>query len=186
MTLGCAVVAACSRSTAGMPPFSTPPGDPTAEKSALAAEMSETTSDGMPVFATRFPVAPQSLGFSEDIKAQVASGRPQSCGFAVGPDNVQFFEFATYFQAQGRWYFLTLDTDKASRPYRGPGSYDGTASLTPTIGSGPRYRGGVHLTVARDSAPDSGSVSGTLSGSEGTVTISGQWTCSPGGELGPA
>lgn len=169
-----------------MPPVGTTSRDTTAEKSALAAQMTETTSDGMPLVATRFPVAPQSLRFSGDITAQVASGRPQSCGFGSGPDNVLYFEFATFFQAQGRWYFLTVDTDKVAGAYHGPGTYDAEATLGPAIGSGPRYRGSVRLAVGRDSAPDGGSVSGTLFGSEGGVTISGQWTCSPGGDLGPA
>jgi hypothetical protein len=153
----------------------------------MAAQLSATTSDGLPQFATRFPVAPQSLSLSGAISAQIASGRPSSCGFGSGPDNIILFEFALYMRAGSRWYFLTLDTDKASQPYRGPGTYSARASLRPTDASEPQYTGMVLLTVSSDRAPDSGTVTGIIiSGSGSSLTLTGGWTCSPGGELGPA
>jgi hypothetical protein len=180
--LSCVALAACNWATGSAPSQSA-----AAAKSSMAAQLSATPSDGLPQFATRFPEAPQSLRLSGAISAQIASARPSSCGFGSGPDNVTLFEFAGYMQAGSRWYFLTLDTDKTSRPYRGPGTYSARANLRPTDASEPQYSGMVLLTVSSDSSPDGGKVSGTItSGGGSSLTLTGGWTCSPGGELGPA
>lgn len=142
---------------------------------------------------TDFPAADESLTISGSLTANITTGRPQQCGVGSGPDGVTLFAFATYFQSNGIWYWLGLTTDKSVQQYRGPGTYSAKASLYTVGPSGPSnvlYEGTVQLTVTSDSRPDTGSVSGTLTGLEvvapqSRVTVSGSWTCTPGPTLGP-
>jgi len=101
------------------------------------------------------------------------------------------FAFATYFEANGNWYWLLLSTDPSAQTYKGPGTYTIPAYLY--TGSGqPLYKGTAQLTVSNAQFPDfGGSVQATLNGLEivGTqsqVTVSGDWTCHFTPNLGPA
>jgi hypothetical protein len=117
------------------------------------------------------------------------------CGAGSGPDGIMLFAFATYFEANGNWYWLLLSTDSSTQRYSGPGTYTIPAYLY-TVGpigpDQPLYKGTAQLTVSKAQFPDfGGSVQATLRGLEivGTqsqVTVSGDWTCHFTPNLGPA
>ena len=136
-----------------------------------------------------FPPAAQSLSFGGPLAAQVSNGRPNSCGWGTGPTGPEF-GFGVYFQRGDAWYLFSLSTDATVQPYRGPGTYSAKAWLTHVDPqTGPArfdYQGIVQLVVRADTAPDSGTVAGSVSDASGrTVTVNGGWTCTPGRNLGP-
>jgi len=140
---------------------------------------------------TDFPASDESLTLSGSMTANITTGRPSSCGFGGGQGIL--FTFNTYFQVGSTWYLLAFFTDTSVKQYTGPGTYTAIGSLYEVGPSGPNnvlYKGNVQLTVTSDRRPDSGTVSGTLTGLEiiapqSQVTVSGGWTCVPGPSLGP-
>ena len=107
------------------------------------------------------------------------------CGAGSGPDGIMLFAFATYFQANGNWYWLELSTDPSTQTFKGPATYTIPAyiyTVNPMGPDQPLYKGTVQLTVSKAQAPDfDGAVQGTLSGlevvgSQSQVTLSGTWT----------
>jgi hypothetical protein len=143
---------------------------------------------------TDFPAAPESLTLQGALATTITEGRPSECGAGSGPDGITLFAFATYFQANGNWYWLLLSTDPSVQRYNGPGTYSIPAYLY-TVGpigpDQPLYEGTAQLTVSKAQAPDfGGSVQGTLSGleivgSQSQVTVSGAWGCTFTPNLGP-
>jgi hypothetical protein len=141
---------------------------------------------GFPLSPTDYPQATMSLNLHGAITQHIGAGRPQSCGVATGPSGT-LFGFATYFQSNILWYYVSFDMDPAVKPYRGPGTYPVTVVLYPVLG-GPTFRGTGQLTVTSDRQPDSGRVTATLGWTEDptqSISVSGAWTCMPGGQLGP-
>ena len=144
---------------------------------------------------TDFREAPESLTLQGALATTITTGRPSMCGAGSGPDGIMVFAFATYFEANGNWYWLLLSTDPSAQRYSGPGTYTIPAYLY-TVGpigpDQPLYKGTAQLTVSRAQFPDfGGSVQATLNGLEivGTqpeVTVSGDWTCHFTPNLGPA
>jgi hypothetical protein len=137
---------------------------------------------------TDFPAADESLTLTGSLAADIKTARPSECGAVVGAV-IRIFAFAIYFQSGGAWYWLAFTSDQ----YPGPGTYPARAALYTVGPNGPNNLlsdGTVQLTVTSDSRPDTGSVSGTLTGLEviapqSQVMVSGNWTCSPGANLGP-
>ena len=143
-----------------------------------------------PLTPLSFPSASQSLELQGVINDHISTGRPQSCGAGSGPDNIVIYEFATYFQSSGEWYYASFTTDRAVQPYHGPGTYIAQASLHAASG-GPTFSGTVQLTVTSDPAfrLHTGRVSGSLGWTDDPrqkVSISGAWSCVWSQELGPA
>lgn len=141
---------------------------------------------GRPLSPTDYPQATMSLNLHGAITEHIGTGRPQSCGVATGPSGT-LFGFATYFQSGNLWYYISFDMDPQVKQYSGPGTYSATVVLYPDLG-GPTFRGTGQLIVTSDRQPDSGHVTGTLGWTADptqTVTVSGAWTCMPGGQLGP-
>jgi hypothetical protein len=136
---------------------------------------------------TDFPSVPESLALTGSMAARITTGRPSRCG-AGGT----LFEFATYFQAGGAWYWLDVSTNVAGQEYRGTGTYKAPAWLYTVGPNGPDqvlYEGTVQLTLTTDRPPYQGSVEGTLTGleiiaPESEVRLSGTWTCTPGPNVG--
>ena len=143
---------------------------------------------------TDFPAAPESLTLQGALATTITEGRPSMCGAGSGPDGIMLFAFATYFQANGNWYWLLLSTDPSAQRYNGPGTYSIPAYLY-TVGpmgpDQPLYKGTAQLTVSKAQFPDfGGSVQATMKGleivgSQAEVTISGTWTCHFTPNLGP-
>ena len=143
---------------------------------------------------TDFPAAPESLSLQGALATTISEGRPSMCGAGSGPDGIMLFAFATYFQANGNWYWLILSTDPSTQRYNGPGMYTIPAYLY-TVGpigpDRPLYEGAAQLTVSKAQAPDfGGSVQASLNGlevvgSQSQVTVSGTWTCHFTPNLGP-
>jgi len=129
------------------------------------------------------------------LATTVTEGRPSMCGAGSGPDGIMLFAFATYFQANGNWYWLLLSTDPSAQRYNGPGTYSIPAYIY-TVGpigpDQPLYKGTAQLTVSQAQFPDfGGSVEATLKGleivgSQAELTVSGTWTCHFTPNLGPA
>jgi hypothetical protein len=141
---------------------------------------------GFPLSPTDYPEATMSLNLHGAITQQIGTGRPQSCGVATGPSGT-LFGFATYVQSGKIWYYISFDMDPQVKAYRGPGTYAATVVLYPVLG-GPTFRGTGQLIVTSDRQPDSGRVTGTLGWTADptqSITVSGTWTCMPGGQLGP-
>jgi hypothetical protein len=144
---------------------------------------------------TDFREAPESLTLQGALATTITAGRPSMCGAGSGPDGIMLFAFATYFEANGNWYWLLLSTDTSVQRYNGPGTYTIPAYLY-TVGpigpDQPLYKGAAQLTVSKAQFPDfSGSVQATLNGLEivgiqSQVTVSGDWTCHFTPNLGPA
>ncbi len=177
------VLTACGRASAGTG-LSSPSAETRLASTPAAAPAGP--GKGQPPAVTDFPQAPQSLILAGDLNANVTSGRPQSCGFGSGSDNFTVFSLAVFFQVGPTWYRFGADTDYASGPYHGPGTYTAAGSLWPVGASGPSYNGRLQLVVRRDQTPDAGTVEGTMTDGPRQVTITGGWTGSPGPELGPA
>jgi hypothetical protein len=151
---------------------------------------------GQPVTPLSFPEATESLDFGGALNDHIASGHPQSCGSATGPSG-RIYAFATYFQSDGAWYYVTFYTDPAAQQYHGLGTYPVRASLSPIsiVGSTePMFTGTAQLTVTSEGGNQfgglqNGSVSGSLSWTDDPqqkLNISGTWTCRFSLELGPA
>jgi hypothetical protein len=144
---------------------------------------------------TDFREAPESLTVQGALATTITSGRPSECGAGSGPDGIMLFAFATYFQANGNWYWLLLSTDPSVQRYNGPGTYTIPAYLY-TVGpigpDQPLYKGTAQLTVSTAQFPDfAGSVQATLNGlevvgSQSQVMVGGTWTCHFTPNLGPA
>jgi len=144
---------------------------------------------------TDFRAAPEALTLRGALATTITEGRPSMCGAGSGPDGIMLFAFATYFQANGNWYWLLLSTDPSAQRYNGPGTYSIPAYLY-TVGpigpDQPLYKGTAQLTVSQAQFPDfGGSVEATLKGleivgSQAEVTVSGTWTCHFTPNLGPA
>jgi len=156
---------------------------------APADSLGKGTSGGLQ--PTDFRAAPESLTFQGALATTITTGRPSECGAGSGPDGIMLFAFATFFEANGNWYWLLLSTDPSVQTSKGPGTYTIPAYLY--TGSGqPLYKGTAQLTVSNAQFPDfGGSVQATLNGLEivGTqsqVTVSGDWTCHFTPNLGPA
>jgi hypothetical protein len=138
----------------------------------------------------RFPSASQSLDLQGVMNDHISTGRPQSCGAGSGSDNIMLYVFATYFQSNGAWYYVSFMTDRAVQPYHGPGTYTAQASLS-AVPTGPEFKGTAQFTVT--SAPafklHTGRVSGSLGWTDDPrqkVSISGTWSCVWSQESGPA
>lgn len=152
------------------------------------------TSKGGSLRPTDFPAAQEALTLQGALATTITEGRPSMCGAGSGPDGIMLFAFATYFQANGNWYWLLLSTDPSSQRYNGPGTYSIPAYLY-TVGpigpDQPLYKGTAQLTVSTAQAPDfGGSVQATMKGLEivgspAEVTVSGTWTCHFTPNLGP-
>jgi hypothetical protein len=146
-----------------------------------------------PIGPTDFPPAQEALTLQGAFDATITSARPHSCGAGQGPSGPELFQFATFFQSGGAWYYLSFTTD-ASNAYKGPGTYAARAELDldEPGPSTPLWAGAVQLTVTSDIRPDTGRVSGMLDWSwpapppHHQVTVGGSWTCMPGDQLGPA
>jgi hypothetical protein len=143
-----------------------------------------------PLTPLSFPPADQSLDLQGVMNDHISTGRPQSCGAGSGPDNIMLYGFATYFQSNGAWYYVSLMTDRAVQPYHGPGTYTAQASLY-AVPHGPEFKGTAQFTVT--SAPafklHTGRVSGSLGWTDDPrqkISISGTWSCMWSQELGPA
>jgi hypothetical protein len=143
-----------------------------------------------PLTPLSFPPADLSLDLQGVMNDHISTGRPQSCGAGSGPDNIMLYAFATYFQANGAWYYVSFSTDRAVQAYHGPGTYTAQASLSAVPG-GPMFKGTAQLTVT--SAPafklHTGRVSATLSWTDDPrqkISISGTWSCVWSQESGPA
>src|SRR6266566_3869419 len=144
---------------------------------------------------TDFRAAPESLTLEGALATTVTEGRPSMCGAGSGPDGIMLFAFATYFQANGNWYWLLLSTDPSAQRYNGPGTYS-IPTYIYTVGpigpDQPLYKGTAQLTVSQAQFPDfGGSVEATLKGleivgSQAELTVSGTWTCHFTPNLGPA
>jgi len=139
---------------------------------------------------TDFRAAPESLTLEGALASTITEGRPSMCGAGSGPDGIMLFAFATYFQANGNWYWLLLSTDPSAQRYNGPGTYSIPAYLY-TVGpmgpDQPLYKGTAQFTVSKAQFPDfGGSVQATMKGLEIEVTVSGTWTCHFTPNLGPA
>jgi hypothetical protein len=153
------------------------------------------TSKGGGLQPTDFRAAPESLTLQGALSTTITTGRPSMCGAGSGPDGIMLFAFATYFEANGNWYWLLLSTDTSVQTYKGPGTYTIPAYIY-TVGpmgpDQPLYKGTAQLTVSQAQFPDfGGSVQATLNGLEivGTqsqVTVGGDWTCHFTPNLGPA
>ena len=160
---------------------------------APADSLGKGTSGGLQ--PTDFRAAPESLTLQGALATTITTGRPSMCGAGSGPDGIMLFAFATYFEANGNWYWLLLSTDPSVQTYKGPGTYTIPAYLY-TVGplgpDQPLYKGTAQLTVGRAQFPDfDGSVQATLNGLEivgaqSQVTVSGDWTCHFTPNLGPA
>jgi len=160
---------------------------------APADSLGKGTSGGLQ--PTDFRAAPESLTLQGALATTITTGRPSMCGAGSGPDGIMLFAFATYFEANGNWYWLLLSTDPSVQTYKGPGTYTIPAYLY-TVGplgpDQPLYKGTAQLTVGGAQFPDfDGSVRATLNGLEivgaqSQVTVSGDWTCHFTPNLGPA
>jgi hypothetical protein len=145
---------------------------------------------GLSLGPTDFPAADESLTLTGSLAADVTTARPSDCGAGTGA----IFAFATYFQSGGTWYWLVFTSDPSVKQYSGPGTYPAMAALYTVGPNGPNnvlLEGTVQLTVTSDRRTDTGSVSGTLTGLEviapqSQMMVSGNWTCSPGSNLGPS
>jgi len=151
---------------------------------------------GQPFTPLSFPEANESLDFGGAMNYHIASGHPQSCGSGTGPSG-RIYAFATYFQLDGAWYYVSFYTDPAVQQYHGLGTYPVRASLSPVslVGSTePMFTGTAQLTVTSEGGNQfgglqNGSVSGSLGWSDDAqqkLNISGTWTCRFSAELGPA
>lgn len=149
---------------------------------------------GGPPQPTDFPAAPQSLKVEGSLTADITTGRPSACGAATGPSGT-IFAFALYFQAGGNWYWLDFSTDPTAQRYNGLGTYGVPAWLYSIGPNGPGqvlYEGTAQLTVtSQQDGHYTGSVRATLrglevTGTQSSVTVSGDWTCTFGPNLGPA
>jgi hypothetical protein len=146
---------------------------------------------GKPLTPLDFPSAAEALIFGGAMNDHITTGRPQSCGGGSGGSG-SLFQFATYFQHQEAWYYVSFTTDPSVQQYRGPGTYTAKAWLAPVSPLGPAdptFAGTVHLTITSDSGLHEGNLQGTLRWADDpnqTVGVSGKWTCMPGSELGPA
>ena len=135
---------------------------------APADSLGKGTSGGLQ--PTDFRAAPESLTLQGALATTITTGRPSMCGAGSGPDGIMLFAFATYFEANGNWYWLLLSTDPSVQTYKGPGTYTIPAYLY-TVGplgpDQPLYKGTAQLTVGRAQFPDfDGSVQATLNGLE--------------------
>jgi hypothetical protein len=137
-----------------------------------------------PLTPLSFPPADLSLDLQGVMNDHISTGRPQSCG--VGS---WMYGFATFFQSNGAWYYVTFSTDPVKK-YHGPGTYSASAWLyaPPT---GPMFKGTAQFTVTSDPAfkLHTGRVSATLSWTDDPqqkILISGTWSCMWSQELGPA
>lgn len=146
---------------------------------------------GVPVAPAAYPASDESLAIDGAFVTVIARGNPSQCGFGSGPSG-SIFAFATWFQYRGQWYLITFSTDPSRQPYRGPGTYAAASNLYPfaSFGADPIFAGTVQLTVTSDKAPDTGSLRGTLDwigAPAGTspLTVTGNWSCTPGPDLGP-
>jgi hypothetical protein len=150
-----------------------------------------TSVKGRPILPADFPASSESLRIDGPFSASITHGYPTQCGSGVGSSGT-LFAFATYFQVQDHWYLITFSTDPARQQYRGPGTYPGRAILYPyaAYGADPIFAGTVDLTIASDTRPDSGSVTGDLhwvgsAAGASDITLSGNWNCTPSSQLGP-
>ena len=154
---------------------------------------------GQPLTPLSFPQADESLDFQGAISDHITTGRPQSCGFGSGPDGKMIYEFATYFESHGVWYYVSFTTDKAVQEYHGPSTYTARTLLSPIAVGGAAesmFAGTAQLTVVSDGRNQigggglqSGKVSGSLGWTDDPnqkVNISGTWTCRFSSEMGPA
>lgn len=146
---------------------------------------------GVPITPAAYPASDESLAIDGAFVTVIARGNPSRCGFGSGPSG-SIFAFATWFQYRGQWYLITFSTDPSRQQYRGPGTYAAASNLYPyaSFGADPIFAGTVQLTVTSDKAPDTGSVRGTLDWigePAGTppLTVTGNWSCTPGPDLGP-
>jgi hypothetical protein len=73
---------------------------------ALGAVTGKGGSSGGGLLPTDFPAAPESLTLQGALATTITEGRPSMCGAGSGPDGIMLFAFATYFQANGNWYWL--------------------------------------------------------------------------------
>ena len=169
--------------TSGPASFAAPP--------APASSPSAKGGKGQALTPLDFPAAAESLNFGDAMSGHISTGRPQSCGAGSGGSG-QLFSFATYFQINQVWYWLSFSTDPTIQQYHGPGTYSVKASLAPVSPLGPTeptFVGSALLVITSDSGLHEGNVNGTLHWTDDqkqTVTVSGKWTCMPGRELGPA
>src|SRR5438445_3872245 len=107
-------------------------------------------SKGGPLLPTDFPEAPESLTLQGSLATTITTGRPSMCGAGSGPDGIMLFAFATYFQANGNWYWPELSTDPSVQTYKGPGTYTIPAYLYTVGPLGPDqrlYKGTAQLAV---------------------------------------
>lgn len=146
---------------------------------------------GGPITPASYPASQESLSVDGAFVTAIARGNPSQCGFGSGASG-SLFAFATWFQYREQWYLITFSTDPNRQQYRGPGTYAATSLLYPYAGFGadPIFAGTVQLTVRSDRSPDTGSVRGTLDwigAPAGTspLNVTGDWSCTPGPDLGP-
>jgi len=169
--------------TSGPASFAAPP-TPASSPSAKGGK-------GQALTPLDFPAAAESLNFGDAMSGHISTGRPQSCGAGSGGSG-ELFSFATYFQINQVWYWLSFSTDPTAQQYHGPGTYSVKASLAPVSPLGPTeptFLGTALLVITSDSGLHEGNVNGTLHWTDDqkqTVTVGGKWTCMPGRELGPA
>jgi hypothetical protein len=146
--------------------------------------------NAQPLTPLSFQPATESLDLRGVMSDHISTGRPQSCGAGSGPDNRVVYVFATLFESNGAWYYVSFSTDRDVVQYHGPGTYPAQAWLS-AWPSGPMFKGTGQLTITSD--PPFRLHTGSLSGSLGwtddprqKVSISGAWTCMWSNEMGPA
>jgi hypothetical protein len=145
---------------------------------------------GVPLQPTDYPQARESLKIEGAFSTTITTARPNACGAGGGPSG-EVFAFGAWFQVDGAWYDLYIQTDPRVRQYTGPGTYEVRAGISP-LGAGAIFEGPVELTVTSDQrpGPQTGTVQGVLawtgSGSATySVDVSGSWTCTFSTQLGP-
>src|SRR5579864_2327674 len=69
----------------------------------IPAPAPSTPTKGQPLTPTDFPSATESLALTGAFSVAITQGNPSQCGEASGPDGIELFAFATWFQVDGAW-----------------------------------------------------------------------------------